>query len=162
MNTNDLGRSLPALFSELIHGSGERAYVLNPHDPGLLAALDRLAADEASSSRDGGATIAAHAEHLAFGISLLNRWASGEPNPFADADWSAAWRRTTVDENEWADVRRRLRDEVERWHTALGTQREIGGADLDGVVASVIHLAYHLGAIRQISAGARGPKDGAS
>lgn len=162
MNTADLDRSLPSLFSELVYGSGKLAFVLNPHDAGLLDTLDRLSADDASSSREGGATIAAHAEHLAFGLSLMNRWAAGEPNPFRDADWSAAWRRNTVDEHEWAHLRRRLRDQVDRWQAALGAQREIRGAELDGALGSVIHVAYHLGAIRQICAGARGPKDGAT
>jgi hypothetical protein len=30
--------------------------------------------------------------------------------------------------------------------------------EVDGVIGSVVHLAYHVGAIRQIHAEARGPK----
>jgi hypothetical protein len=30
---------------------------------------------------------------------------------------------------------------------------------LDGVVASIAHLAYHLGAIRQIHTSTRGPRE---
>ena len=33
-------------------------------------------------------------------------------------------------------------------------------ASVDGMAASIGHLAYHLGAIRQISKAARGPKEG--
>jgi hypothetical protein len=50
---------------------------------------------------------------------------------------------------------------VEHWHAALQSDREVGGAELDGVVGSLIHLAYHLGAIRQIAAALRGPKESA-
>jgi hypothetical protein len=31
---------------------------------------------------------------------------------------------------------------------------------LTGMIASIAHLAYHLGAIRQINKDARGPKEG--
>jgi hypothetical protein len=162
METSDLTQSLDCLFRELVHGAPETgAFVLNPRDRGLLASLDQLNAADASVSRDGGASVAAHAAHLAYGLSLLNRWAAGE-NPYADADWSAAWRIADVREEEWAGIRRRLRDEAERWHEALRSDRSIGGVELNGVLASIAHLAYHLGAIRQIQPRIRGPKDGAS
>lgn len=158
MTSNDLHRSLPSLFSELVYGAPETgAFALNRGDPGLLASLDRLSAADASTSREGGATIAAHVDHVRYGLSLLNRWAHGE-NPFDDAEWSASWKRTTVTESEWSALRSQLRGETDRWHAALQAPREITGVELDGVIASIIHLAYHLGAIRQIEAVARGPK----
>lgn len=159
MHSDDLHRSLPALFSELVHGAPHgAAFILNGGDAGLLASLDRLTATEASSSSQGGATVAAHVDHLCYGLSLMNRWAGGE-NPFASADWAAAWRTASVTERQWAALRERLREQVERWHAALQSPREISGVELDGVIGSVIHLAYHMGAIRQIVAGSRGPKD---
>ena len=43
----------------------------------------------------------------------------------------------------------------------LANGRTDRNADLAcGLVGSVVHLAYHVGAIRQIHAAARGPKDG--
>jgi hypothetical protein len=88
MRTDDLDRSLPSLFRELVHGaSKEGAFTLNPGDRGLLDSLDGLTAEAASQSRAGGATIAAHIDHLRYGLSLMNRWATGE-NPFADANWA--------------------------------------------------------------------------
>jgi hypothetical protein len=42
----------------------------------------------------------------------------------------------------------------------LHTPRECSGIELTGMVSSVAHLAYHLGAIRQISKTVRGPKEG--
>jgi hypothetical protein len=158
MRSDDLDRSLPALFGELVFGApAAGAFVLNPGDPGLLAALDGLSAAAASTARAGGATIAAHVDHLRYGLSLMNRWAAGE-NPFADANWSASWERGAVSETEWVELRRELRTEVERWHSALGEPRQVGGIELDGVIGSIVHLAYHLGAIRQIDPTARGPK----
>lgn len=158
MTSEELSRSLSTLLGELVYGAPETgAFVLNRGDPGLLRALDRLSAAAASASRDGGASVAAHVDHLRYGLSLLNRWTAGE-NPFKDADWAASWDRHTVSEAEWAQLRQGLRDEVERWHAALKTPREMAGVELDGVIGSIVHAAYHLGAIRQIDPAARGPK----
>lgn len=158
MISDDLNRSLPTLFSELVYGAPEAgAFVLNRGDPGLLTALDDLSAAAASASTHGGATIAAHVDHLRYGLSLMNRWAAGE-NPFTDANWAASWERGAVSETQWAELRNDLRAEVERWHSALQEPREVRGIELDGVIGSIVHLAYHLGAIRQIDPTARGPK----
>jgi hypothetical protein len=54
---------------------------------GLLRSLDKLSADDASRSVNDGATIAAHAQHVRYGLSLMNRWANEGGNPFADAKW---------------------------------------------------------------------------
>ena len=55
--------------------------VLNGGDTGLLRSLDHLSAAAASAPSAGGPSIAAHVEHLRYGLSLMNRWAAGE-NPF--------------------------------------------------------------------------------
>jgi hypothetical protein len=39
----------------------------------------------------------------------------------------------------------------------LGTPRDVDDIELNGMVGSVAHLAYHLGAIRQIDRATRGP-----
>jgi hypothetical protein len=159
MNTSEITDTMTTLFSELVDGPPEKmAFMLNPGDAGLLRSLDRLSAQAASASSEGGATIAAHVEHLRYGLSLMNRWAGGEANPFATADWSAAWNTTSVADAEWAELRAGLRDEVQRWLQALGTPRDVIPIELNGMLGSIAHLAYHLGAIRQIDRTVRGPK----
>jgi hypothetical protein len=163
MRTDELTRSLTTLFSELVDGAKGApgsAFVLNSGDAGLLASLDRLSAEDASRSVDGGATIAAHAQHVRYGLSLMNRWASEGGNPFADARWDEAWKTSRVGDGEWQEIRDGLRDEAHRWLRALGTPREVRTVELSGMIASIAHLAYHLGAVRQIAAGARGPREG--
>ena len=158
MNTSQSTNTLTTLFAELVDGAPKAGacYMLNPGDPGLLRSLDRLSAGAASAAALGRSSIAAHAEHLRYGLSLMNRWAAGD-DPFADADWSASWRATTVTDAEWAQLRAGLGDEAHHWLGAMRTAREVTDVEYNGIVASIAHLAYHLGAIRQIDPAAHGP-----
>ena len=159
MYTDAVAKTLATLFSELVEGApAGNAYMLNGGDAGLLKSLDKLPAAAASAVTSTGSSIAAHIDHLRYGLSLMNRWSAGE-NPFKDADWSASWRRTTVSEDEWRALRAALRDEAGRWLKALRVPRDVQEIELNGMIGSVAHLAYHLGAIRQINDRLRGPAD---
>ena len=162
MHTMDIAPALTRLFSELVEGASDRtgAFILNTGDAGLLRSLDRLSAADASRSANDGATIAAHAQHVRYGLSLMARWAAEGGNPFADATWDEAWKISDVDQPKWEEIRNGLRDDAHRWLTALGSPREVSDVELTGMIASIAHLAYHLGAIRQITRNARGPKEG--
>ena len=162
MRTADLSKPLARLFSELADGanSGGTAFMLNSGDIGLLRSLDRLSAAEASASVNEGATIAAHARHVSYGLSLMNRWMREGGNPFADARWDDAWKTTRVTDAEWDGIRRDLAAESHAWCRALGEDREVSATEMTGMISSIAHLAYHLGAIRQIDKGARGPREG--
>jgi hypothetical protein len=160
MNTRDLTSVLPTLLSELVNGSPDPdvgTYMLNRGDEGLLKSLDRLSASAASMTSGGAASIAAHVDHLRFGLSLLNRWAAGEPAPWKGADWTMSWRKPVVSDAEWRALRDDLRRESLAWIEALRTPRDLNDAELGWVTGSVAHLAYHVGAIRQIDRAARGP-----
>ncbi|MGE0865669.1 MAG: DinB family protein [Vicinamibacterales bacterium] len=160
MRTDEITRTLENLFGELMHGvSGKGGFMLNVGDRGLLRSLERLSAPEASAATRTGSSIAAHVAHVAYGLSLLNRWSQGE-NPFTDADWAASWKKVTVTEPEWEALRIQLRDEAAKWLVVLRTPREVADIELSGMIGSIAHLAYHLGAIRQINAVARGPAEG--
>ena len=160
MSAESFVRILPTIYRELVHGSPDpkaRTHVLNQGDPGLLASLDQLSAAAASATHGGGASIAAHVDHLRYGLSLLNRWANGVPPPWPDMDWTASWRKTVVSDAEWRALRDELRREASRWEEALRASREVNEAEAGWMSGSVAHLAYHLGAIRQIDRATRGP-----
>jgi hypothetical protein len=158
--TPPLTEILPTLFAEIVFGSPDPevpTFMLNRGDSGLLASLERVSAADASTAPIGGATIAAHAEHLRYGFSILNRWAAGEEAPWKTADWTQAWKQRTVTETEWRSLRDELRREAEAWAKVLIEPREMGQSAARWVTGSVAHTAYHLGAIRQIDRAARGP-----
>lgn len=162
MRTDDSARTLAHLFSELVDGvtSGRGGFMLNTGDIGMLRSLDQLSAADASQSTNGGATIAAHAQHVRFGLALMNQWAREGGDPFTNARWDEAWKIAAVDDRQWDQIRAGLRDETHRWLDVLKTPREVHGLEFTGMVSSIAHLAYHLGAIRQIDRSARGPREG--
>jgi hypothetical protein len=162
MHTTEISPVLGRLFSELADGiaKGGECFILNSGDIGLLRSLDKLSAAAASRSVNDGATIAAHAQHLRYGLSLMNRWASEGGNPFADAKWDEAWKTTAVDAGEWDEIRGGLRDESRRWLEVLRSPREASAVELSGMIGNIAHFAYHIGAIRQIDKSTRGPKEG--
>jgi hypothetical protein len=146
--------ALTTQLTEIFDGPpGQEAYLLNPGDPGLLRQLDSISATQASSRPFAGkTTIASHVDHVHYGFMLLNRWAEGDPNPWADADWNASWKRTTVTDDQWQTLRDALRREFEKWHKVVATRTDWDHVSASGALASASHTAYHLGAIRQILA----------
>ena len=160
MNTREVAGTLATLFGELVNGApASGSYMLNGGDAGLLRSLDTLSAEAASARTATGSSIAAHVNHVRYGLSLMNRWSAGD-NPFTDADWSASWKRTQVSDDEWRTLRTELRTEATRWLNALRTPRDVQQIELNGMIGSIAHLAYHLGAIRQIAKETRGPREG--
>jgi len=159
MDARDFSHAFATLFRELLDGPEKpgSAYMLNTGDIGLLRSLDAISAEAASRSSQGGASIAAHVDHLRYGLSLLNAW-SGGANPWDTADFTASWRISTVPDAEWRELRSRLRAESQKWLEAVRGRQLSTSTEANEVFGSIAHLAYHLGAIRQIVKETRGPK----
>lgn len=148
-------RALSNMLTEIFDGPpGQEAYLLNPGDPGLLRQLDALDAAAASERpMPGKTTIAAHVDHVHFGLALLNRWAAGEENPWAGADWNGSWQRTAVSDDQWRTLRDALRQEAEQWRKTVAARTNWDDLAAAAALSTAAHTAYHLGAIRQILAG---------
>ena len=159
MNQTDsvFQRAVSKLLTEIFDGPpGGEAYIVNPGDPGLHRQLETISAATASQlSIPGKPPIAAHVHHLHLGLSVLNRWLSGEENPWAGADWNASWRLTTISEDDWRTLRQNLRKESDTWRKAVAARAEWNDMEAAGALSTVAHTAYHLGAIRQILAAAK-------
>jgi hypothetical protein len=157
MNASDsvFQRALSNMLTEIFDGPpGQEAYVLNPGDTGLLRQLDTIEASAASKRpMPGKTTIATHVDHLHFGLAILNRWASGEANPWAGADWNGSWQRTTVTDAQWRTLREGLREEADKWRKIVATRTNWDDMAAAAALSTAAHTAYHFGAIRQILAG---------
>src|ERR1041385_518949 len=114
-------KAILKMLTEIFEGApAQEAYVLNPGDPGLLRQLDSIDAKTASKQAIAGKPpIAAHVDHLVVGLAALNRWAAGEPNPWAGVDWNASWRRTGVTDAEWRAARDDLRRQAAAWRSVV-------------------------------------------
>ncbi|HEY1380785.1 MAG TPA: hypothetical protein VGF55_28545 [Gemmataceae bacterium] len=148
-------RALSNMLTEIFDGPpGREAYLLNPGDPGLLRQLDAIDAAAASARpMPGKTTIAAHVDHVWFGLSILNRWAAGEANAWAGADWTASWQRTAVTDDQWRTLRAGLRREADQWRQVVANRTTWDDLGAAAALSTAAHTAYHLGAIRQILAG---------
>jgi hypothetical protein len=153
-NEGTFQRALSKLLTEIFDGPpGKEAYLFNPGDPGLLRQLETIDASAASTRpMPGKTTIASHVDHVHYGFTLMNRWAAGEENPFADADWEASWKRTKVTDQQWRSLRDNLRGQAETWRKVVATRSEWDDMSAAGALASAAHTAYQLGAVRQILA----------
>jgi hypothetical protein len=147
-------RAVSRLLTEIFNGPpGQEAYILNPGDPGLLRQLESISAATASQQAIAGKpSIAAHVDHVHYGLSLLTRWLAGEENPWADADWNGSWQRLTVTDAQWRTLRDDLREKAGIWQKGVTVRDEWDDITAAGALSTIAHTAYHLGAIRQILA----------
>jgi hypothetical protein len=154
-------RALSNMLTEIFDGPpSQEAYLLNPGDPGLLRQLETI--DAATASRrpmPGKTTIAAHVDHVHFGLVILNRWVAGEANPWDGADWNGSWQRTAVTEQQWRRLRDGLRQQADQWRQVVANRANWDAMAASAALSTAAHTAYHFGALRQIFAGLT-PADG--
>ncbi|MEM8783195.1 MAG: DinB family protein [Planctomycetota bacterium] len=149
-----LPEALHQLLGILTHGPQDgEFFILDDPNAGLIPTLQAIDAEHASRPPfPGGHTLAGHVQHLTFTFGVFNRWAQGEENPFATADWASSWGSQAVDPAQWQSVVQDFEREAAAWRQAVREPRDLDDVTLPGAITSVAHLAYHLGAIRQIVA----------
>jgi hypothetical protein len=137
------------LLREAFEGPAESSTYFIDNDPraGFFAVLDTLSAAEASKPmRPGGPTVAGHAHHAGFHLDMSSAWLRGDRAP---RDWNESWSVKSVDEKNWAALRRKLRDQYAELLRAIEAEPSANGVELATTVGAIAHAAYHLGAIRQ-------------
>jgi hypothetical protein len=153
-----LPQALTSLFREVVYGPpADIAFIVDQGDRGLIASLSVLPASQASARSGGRSSVAGHVQHLRYGLTLLNRWADGDQNAFADASPGESWSHQQVDEDEWRALLQAFDDEAGRWLARLKAPRNWDVLTLSGFMSSVAHTAYHMGAIRQLVPPAAAP-----
>jgi len=117
------------------------------HSSGIRSTLNELTAEQASRRPDGHPSIAAHARHMNFHLRVTGEWILGD---HSKRDWKTSFEPQTVNEEEWARLKQDLeasRQELARVLESLTPERF---AEEGAATGAVTHLAYHLGAIRQL------------
>jgi hypothetical protein len=115
---------------------------------GLTPTLAQIDATTASRLPAAGrSSIAAHCEHLRYVINIVNAWIKLEkPQP----DWSLAWKTSSVDAAQWEALKNAIQTECEMLKTLIGNSTEWNPKLLNLLISNTSHVAYHVGAIRQI------------
>ncbi|WP_309571606.1 DinB family protein [Deinococcus sp.] len=115
----------------------------------LLATLDSVDAVQASHDVNG-TSIAGQARHAAFHLEVIVRWErDGDRGPF---DWKGSFLHEQVNAAEWTTLRERVKAAYEDVMAFAGSRRDapVDGDMTGGLAGAVAHVAYHLGAIRQM------------
>jgi hypothetical protein len=63
-----------------------------------------------------------------------------------------------VSNDEWEALLVAIKREAAKWQDFVRSSAAVADqVELNGLISSIVHLAYHLGAIRQIDRTTRGP-----
>ena len=117
------------------------------HESGIWKTLRPVSAARASARPDGHPSIAAHSRHMAFHLRVSAEWVRGIR---MKRDWIASFEPQTVDEAGWQAVQRELDDARTAFLEAMTSLSDPEFVDEGAGFGAVAHLAYHLGAIRQL------------
>lgn len=141
------------IFTEAFEGikpGADGTYFVNG-DEALLPILDGLMAEQASRrASESVSSIAAHAWHTAYYVSLINRQNRGEE---VDPDWAGSWSVQEVTPKEWDATRKDLRAQFTEFRDWMSKTDDKTIDQETGmyVVAQLAHAAFHLGSIRQLA-----------
>jgi hypothetical protein len=117
---------------------------------GLFDALDSIDAAQASRQAcPGCSSIAAHANHVLY---MLRGAATSLGGQAPEGTWESTWNVQSVNEREWDEMRNAIREQVREllpWYESGAPWRN-NSEFATGALALLPHIAYHLGAIRQL------------
>ena len=116
----------------------------------MFETLATVSAEEASVPVGGKcATLAAQVKHVAFYLDVLEQ--AVRTQRFERQDWDKIWRETSaVTPEEWDALKVSLRQSYDRLKTLINdTTKWSSEQQIGGIIATIVHTAYHLGEIRQ-------------
>ena len=117
------------------------------HGSGIRKTLGALTAEQASRSRNGHPSIAAHARHMAFHLRVVAEWVEGVRK---QRDWVGSFQPYAVTDAEWTALRHELDEARAEFMRAMGALPPETFVAEGAGLGALAHLAYHLGAIRQL------------
>ncbi len=139
------------LFREAFEGirPGANGTWFVERNEGIFDALTSIDAEMASQKPTPDCpSIAAHAYHLLYLMRYANTVLD---RPAPQGTWESSWAKQSATEAEWAELTATIRSEYELYLGWLRTNDDWSGEDAHtAALAPLPHVAYHLGAIRQL------------
>ena len=152
ISIDDYLSNLRDLLRETFGGTGGEAshYIDGKGHGSLLETLKRIDSVLASKPlKPGGATIAAHTEHLRYYMQTLQRFMADEPG--VHPDWPGSWKTRIVTSAEWEVLKTLVRKEVAALLNNVDQVDTWDDERIGGALSILAHSAYHLGAIRLLA-----------
>jgi hypothetical protein len=139
---------LLAVLKETIEGPGEGgSFFLDPNT-GLLQTLETLDLERAfASPAPGRPSIAAHVKHTSFHLHVVCAWPRGDRSR---RDWPSSFVLENHDAKMWSALLEELKFEYADFQSVIREFAAENDEALGGAVGGIVHVAYHLGAIRQL------------
>ncbi|HRE28432.1 MAG TPA: DinB family protein [Anaerolineales bacterium] len=124
------------------------SFFLDTGTSGYLSVLAEIDAATASRTlKPGNATLAAHCGHVAWIMGVANRMLDGERPTL---NWDESWTVSIVDAAAWDALRAQLKTSYEGLVERLSAREALGDDDVMGSLITLVHVAYHLGEIKQM------------
>ncbi len=117
------------------------------HDSGIVNTIKRISYIKASERPNKHISIASHISHMTFHLKVAYEWIKGD---HSKRDWSKSFEPSKVNEQEWKKLIQEFDESKIQYLQAirnLPNEKLISDSGAFGIIA---HLAYHLGAIRQL------------
>jgi len=116
----------------------------------LFETLDTVTSEEASRPVSAKcASLAAQVTHVIFYMEVLEK--AMQHQEIGKVNWNDIWQRVeAVTSGEWTTLKQQLKQTYQRISTYVHAIDDWDDEDsIGGIVAIVVHTAYHLGEIRQ-------------
>jgi hypothetical protein len=144
----DFANNIAILLEETFENP--QGYYLDRSSGGLFGTLEHVGADGASKViKPKMSTVAAHVYHTNFYLNeVVVRSLRGQEVP--KLDWQKSWDVKMVNELEWQDLKRQLRQTYETMMQLLKARASWEDQSIADAMVGLAHSSYHLGAIRQM------------
>jgi len=139
------------LFRECFEGrpDGQKHTWFVEGKEGIFDALQSTTAQMASVKPSPDcSSIAGHAYHIRYTLRGANAYLGGPPQ---EGDWESSWAKQRVEDFEWEELRKDIRHQYEFFLNYFTTEPQFPDDEtVIGFTAQLPHMAFHLGAIRQL------------
>ena len=139
---------LLAILKETIEGPGEHGSFFIDKNTGLLQTLEALGLEQVFTSvAPDRPSIAAHVKHTSFHLHAISAWPRGD---HSRRDWPSSFVLPGHDAATWAALLEELKFEYTDFQSVIREFATESDEALGGAIGAIVHVAYHLGAIRQL------------